>query len=130
MLLFTSLPLISLVVTAVIASPAKFEKRDTSTSVWNTTTCRNDQLEIVKEWTNMTPSEKDAYIAAEHCLWSLNSTSGLIGATTRFEDLVALHQNMTPIIHAVVSSHCLTYFQSILIQAFGRANSYHTIVFI
>ena len=87
--------------TAVGASPQY--RRDNTTSVWNTTVCSEDQLDISKEWTNMSSSEKTAYITAEKCLWDLPSTSGLTGATTRFEDLVALHQNMTPTIHAVVS---------------------------
>lgn len=106
MFFFTIFTVFSLAVTAA-ASPVNYYELDNSTSVWNTTTCSTDQLEIVKEWTNMTSSEKTAYITAEKCLWALNSTSGLAGATTRFEDLVALHQNMTPIIHAVVSSHHL-----------------------
>ena len=100
-MLFRETYALFLAVTTVAASPRY--RRDNTTSVWNTTTCSEDQLEISKEWRNMTSSEKTAYITAEKCLWELPSSSGLTGATTRFEDLVALHQNMTPTIHAVVS---------------------------
>lgn len=98
---FTLFSLAAIIIATPISDNSKREYN--STGVWNTTTCTADQLEIVKEWTNMTSSEKNGYITAEQCLWALPTTSGLTGATTRFEDLVALHQNMTPIIHAVVS---------------------------
>lgn len=90
-------------VVTVVASQEDNHKRDSWSSVWNTTTCSHHELEIVKEWTNMKPCEKRAYFDAEKCLWALDSTSGLAGATTRYEDLVALHQTLTPTIHAVVS---------------------------
>ncbi|CZR51114.1 uncharacterized protein PAC_00989 [Phialocephala subalpina] len=101
MLLWETFTLFLAAATAVAASPQY--RRDNTTSVWNTTVCSEDQLDISKEWTNMSSSEKTAYITAEKCLWDLPTTSGLTGATTRFEDLVALHQNMTPTIHAVES---------------------------
>ena len=88
-------------------------KRDNTTSIWNTTVCSTDELQIIKEWTNMSSTEKTDYIQAEKCLWNLPSTSGLTGAVTRFDDLVALHQNMTPIIHAVVGHQPGCFFKVI-----------------
>lgn len=107
-----SKPVSLLFAATAVAGPVDNYKRDNSSTVWNTTRCSDDELDIVKEWTNMTPTEKEAYIAAEKCLWELDSTSGLTGATTRFEDLVALHQNMTPTIHAVVSTDHLAHDQT------------------
>ena len=125
-MLFRETLTLLLAVTAVAASPRY--RRDNATSVWNTTVCNEDQLEIVKEWTNMSSSERTAYITAEKCLWKLPSTSGLTGATTRFEDLVALHQNMTPTIHAVVSKSYYPLLGDVLKTRIYRVNSYHTTV--
>lgn len=125
-MLFRETFILFLAVRAVTAS-ARY-RRDNTTSVWNTTVCNEDQLEIAKEWTNMSSSERTAYITAEKCLWELPSTSGLTGATTRFEDLVALHQNMTPIIHAVVSKLYYPLLGDLLKTRIYRVNSCHTIV--
>ena len=126
-MLFSTIFTLFLAGTVVVASPSY--RRDDSTSVWNTTVCSEAELEISKEWTNMSSTEKMAYITAEQCLWKLPSTSGLAGATTRFEDLVALHQNMTPIIHAVVSKSYRAISDYVLKSKFERVNSCLIIVY-
>lgn len=78
-------------------------RRDDSSSVWNTTACATSELNIIKEWRNMNSSEKSAYIAAEKCLWNLPANTTFDGVVNRHDDLTAVHQYLTPIIHAVVS---------------------------
>lgn len=78
-------------------------RRADSSSVWNTTTCATSELDIIKEWRNMNSSEKVAYIAAEQCLWNLPAKTTFNGTVNRHDDLTAVHQYLTPIIHAVVS---------------------------
>lgn len=88
--------------------------RDDSSIVWNTTSCATSDLQIIKEWRNLTSAEKSAYIAAEKCLWELPANTTFDGVVNRHDDLTAVHQYLTPVIHAVVkSSHCFVdYFFS------------------
>lgn len=81
-----------------------FTRRDDSVSIWNTTSCATSDLQIIKEWRNLTSSEKSAYIAAEKCLWELPANTTFDGVVNRHDDLTAVHQYLTPVIHAVVSS--------------------------
>lgn len=78
-------------------------RRAGSWSVWNTTTCATSELDIIKEWRNMNSSEKSAYITAEQCLWALPAKTTFNGTVNRHDDLTAVHQYLTPTIHAVVS---------------------------
>lgn len=82
-------------------------RRADSATVWNTTTCVTSELDIIKEWRNMNSSEKAAYIAAEQCLWNLPTKTTFNGTVNRHDDLTAVHQYLTPIIHAVVSTFAL-----------------------
>lgn len=78
-------------------------RREDTSSVWNTTSCATSDLQIIKEWRNLTSSEKSAYIAAEKCLWELPANTSFDGVVNRHDDLTAVHQYLTPVIHAVVS---------------------------
>lgn len=78
-------------------------RREDSSIVWNTTSCATSDLQIIKEWRNLTSSEKSAYIAAEKCLWELPANTTFDGVVNRHDDLTAVHQYLTPVIHAVVS---------------------------
>lgn len=78
-------------------------RRDDSASVWNTTSCATSDLQIIIEWRNLTSSEKSAYITAEKCLWELPANTTFDGVVNRHDDLTAVHQYLTPVIHAVVS---------------------------
>lgn len=77
-------------------------RRDDSSGVWNTTSCAASDLQIIKEWRNLTASEKFAYIEAEKCLWELPAATTFDGVVNRHDDLTAVHQYLTPVIHAVV----------------------------
>lgn len=89
-----------------LATGTVFRRADTA-SVWNTTTCATSELDIIKEWRNMDSSEKAAYIAAEQCLWNLPAKTTFNGTVNRHDDLTAVHQYLTPVIHAVVSPFAL-----------------------
>jgi hypothetical protein len=82
-------------------------RRADSSSVWNMTTCAASELDIIKEWSDMNSSEKAAYIAAEQCLWNSPAKTTFIGTVNRHDDLTAVRQYLTPIIHAVVSFFAL-----------------------
>ena len=53
------------------------------------------------EWRNLTDLQRMAYLQAEKCLFNQTARSGLPSATNLFEDLAAVHQNMTATIHNV-----------------------------
>lgn len=94
------------IVTALLAVEGQagpVTRRDDSSSVWNTTSCATSDLDIIKEWRNLTSSEKTAYIEAEKCLWELPANTTFDGVVNRHDDLTAVHQYLTPVIHAVVS---------------------------
>lgn len=91
-------------------------RREDSSSVWNTTSCATSDLQIIKEWRNLTSSEKSAYIAAEKCLWELPANTTFDGVVNRHDDLTAVHQYLTPVIHAVVSSPIAGQIGSVPIQ--------------
>ncbi|TVY17755.1 Tyrosinase ustQ [Lachnellula arida] len=76
-----------------------------STTYYNNT-CTADNVSVRKEWRSLNDTEKLAYIDAELCLMDLPGQSGLPGASTRFYDLTAMHQQFTntsdgDIIHGV-----------------------------
>ncbi|KAK8074628.1 Di-copper centre-containing protein [Apiospora hydei] len=65
-------------------------------------TCTRANLQVRKDWGDLTDGEKKAYITAVQCLTSapskLNPTN-YPGAKTRFDDFVAVHINQTMSIH-------------------------------
>lgn len=54
---------------------------------------------VVYEWRNMKPADQAGFSAAIRCLIKTPSRSGLAGAKTRWDDLAAIHSQMTPTIH-------------------------------
>ncbi|KAF3767350.1 hypothetical protein M406DRAFT_61271 [Cryphonectria parasitica EP155] len=70
----------------------------TETTFYFNGTCTADNIRVRKEWRNLTPSEKEAYLTAEKCLFNLPANTTLDGVTSRWSDLQAVHrtlQNMT-----------------------------------
>ncbi|KAE8382375.1 tyrosinase, partial [Aspergillus bertholletiae] len=65
------------------------------------TKCTPERMQTHLEWTHLTLAQKQEYIDAELCLWNSPNQLHLKGSTNRFEDLQALHQNQTDIIHHV-----------------------------
>lgn len=60
-------------------------------------TCANPRTR--PEWDQYSDNDKQAFIDAVKCLMKKPSAGGFQGATTRYEDLVSLHQSLTPQIH-------------------------------
>lgn len=96
-----------------------------------------ENVQIRKEWRNLTDTEKTAFIDAELCLMSAAGQTGLPGAVGRYDDLQAVHQHFTnttlgnitgvDIVHGVVS-FTITHRSrrlEMLISLFLRGNSYH-----
>lgn len=103
-------------------------RRDDSSIVWNTTSCATSDLQIIKEWRNLTSAEKSAYIAAEKCLWELPANTTFDGVVNRHDDLTAVHQYLTPVIHAVVSppiASLITSSPTGTAHTITRVNFYH-----
>lgn len=96
-------------------------RREDSSIVWNTTSCATSDLQIIKEWRNLTSSEKSAYIAAEKCLWELPANTTFDGVVNRHDDLTAVHQYLTPVIHAVVSPLIPWWISSSLKQSLTKS---------
>ncbi|RAH77187.1 Di-copper centre-containing protein, partial [Aspergillus japonicus CBS 114.51] len=51
------------------------------------------------EWSNLETSQQIAYLDAERCLWDLPAETHLPNVTSRYTDLVALHQSLTDYVH-------------------------------
>jgi tyrosinase len=66
-----------------------FEKRQA--------TCANPRVRI--EWDTYTSADKQAYIDAVKCMMRARPSGRFPGALNRYEDLVVLHQQMTPRVH-------------------------------
>jgi hypothetical protein len=96
MLFITSLLQALVVATTVSALPAN------SVNTKRASNCSS--VSIHKEWRNLTSAEQSTYLDAELCLMSLEGQTGFPNVTNRFLDLDALHQNLTDIIHNVVST--------------------------
>jgi len=93
----------------------KFEKNDTDTDTTEETqfrtfeaaavsnnvnaaaTCSNVRVRI--EWDSYSNSDRQAYINAIKCLQSRGPSGQFSQSRNRYEDLVSLHQNLTPNIH-------------------------------
>ncbi|KAI9930692.1 hypothetical protein ASPWEDRAFT_171316 [Aspergillus wentii DTO 134E9] len=59
--------------------------------------CTNSEVRL--EWSNLTTSQQTSYLEAELCLWNLPAETHLRNVTSRYMDLVALHQNLTDYVH-------------------------------
>jgi Common central domain of tyrosinase len=58
-------------------------------------------LQTHYEWNNLTPQHKTQFLSAIKCLYTKPPRSGLPGVQNRWDDLAAIHQHMSPIIHNV-----------------------------
>jgi len=63
------------------------------------TTCTTPAVHF--EWRALTDAHKQQYIAANKCLFGKPSRSGLANAKNRWDDLVAVHQHLSSVIHGV-----------------------------
>jgi tyrosinase len=66
-----------------------FEKRQS--------TCRNPRVRI--EWDSYSDSDKQAFVDSIKCLMRNKPSGQFKGSQNRYEDLVALHQSVTPAVH-------------------------------
>jgi hypothetical protein len=57
--------------------------------------CTAETVSVRKEWRSLTDVEKSAFVDAELCLMALPNKTSLPGATTRFDDFQAAHQQGT-----------------------------------
>ena len=68
-------------------------------------TCSQEKLLVRKEWGDVPPDERRAYIAAVQCLMELPPKSDPVqfpGAKTRFDDFTAVHSHQTLTVHSTV----------------------------
>lgn len=65
----------------------------------SSSSCTNPAVHY--EWDNLTNQHKLDYVNAQKCLFGLPARSGLPGTKTRWDDLAAIHQHQSPIIHNV-----------------------------
>ncbi|KAF1358135.1 Di-copper centre-containing protein [Lizonia empirigonia] len=67
----------------------KFEKRQS--------TCSNPRIR--REWDSYSKSDRQAYVDAIKCLQARPASGQFSKSASRYEDLVALHQTLTPNVH-------------------------------
>ncbi|KAI0475366.1 Di-copper centre-containing protein [Xylariaceae sp. FL0804] len=80
----------------VVAEP---EVKATSTST-STSTCNASDPNIRYEWDNFQDTDRTAFVTAIKCLMdSPSGGSAFPGSTSRYEDLVSVHQQLTNQIH-------------------------------
>lgn len=79
--------------------PAKLNEDDEMVSVAaaNTGSCTNPRVRI--EWDSYSNDDKHAYVNAINCLRGRPASGMFPPAGNRYEDLVRLHQNLTPSVH-------------------------------
>lgn len=64
----------------------------TRPTFFNSTSCTAETMRVRKEWRNMSPAEKTAFLTAETCLMALPAQTTLDGVTSRWSDLQSLHR--------------------------------------
>jgi tyrosinase len=67
----------------------KFEKRQSS--------CRNPRVRV--EWDSLSDGDKQAFVNSVKCLMKKRPSGQFRGSQNRYEDMVALHQSVTPSVH-------------------------------
>ncbi|KAF1845022.1 Di-copper centre-containing protein [Cucurbitaria berberidis CBS 394.84] len=74
------------------------QKRDNGESLLSTrATCGN--IRVRKEWDSCSDNERQAFINGIKCLMSRGPSGQFSQSKSRYEDLVALHQTLTPNVH-------------------------------
>ncbi|KAH9219820.1 hypothetical protein DL95DRAFT_457086 [Leptodontidium sp. 2 PMI_412] len=75
--------------------PGHFLPANITNRTFFNNSCTADTVSIRKEWRSLTHEEKLAFVNAELCLMALPNKTDLPGATTRFDDFQAAHQQGT-----------------------------------
>lgn len=81
------------------SSSALSSSSTTSANPAKSTTCRNPRVRV--EWSNMSNSQRDAYVAGIRCLMEKPSSnpSRFPGSRSLYEDLTSLHQQVVGQVH-------------------------------
>ncbi|KAI1385607.1 Di-copper centre-containing protein [Hypoxylon trugodes] len=77
-------------------SPAAGEEKATAAADG---TCDRNNPAVRYEWRNYAADDKKAFVNAIKCLMGKPSTGGFQGSQSRYEDIVSVHQQLTPTIH-------------------------------
>ncbi|KAI0849514.1 Di-copper centre-containing protein [Daldinia vernicosa] len=81
-------------------SPAAGEDKVVTTSAAAADgTCDRNNPKVRVEWRNYSPDDRKAFVSAIKCLMDKPSVGGFQGSKSRYEDIVSVHQQMTPNIH-------------------------------
>ncbi|KAK6953663.1 hypothetical protein K445DRAFT_322580 [Daldinia sp. EC12] len=62
-------------------------------------TCDRNNPKVRIEWRNYSQADRKAFVTAIKCLMDKPSAGGFQGSKSRYEDIVSVHQQMTPNIH-------------------------------
>ncbi|KAL7619715.1 hypothetical protein AAE478_010257 [Parahypoxylon ruwenzoriense] len=77
--------------------PAAAEDVATSSAVVRT--CDRNNPSVRYEWRNYSPDDRKAFVNAIKCLMDKPSSGQFQGSQSRYEDIVSVHQQLTPSIH-------------------------------
>ncbi|KAI1804474.1 Di-copper centre-containing protein [Daldinia bambusicola] len=88
------------IVTGGNKSPAAEEDKVAATSdAAAGATCDRNNPKVRIEWRNYSQADRKAFVDAIKCLMDKPSAGGFQGSKSRYEDIVSVHQQMTPNIH-------------------------------
>jgi tyrosinase len=76
---------------------AEFHRLATNNKMATAATCSNPRVRV--EWDNASNNDRQAYVSAIRCLMGKPASGQFQFAKSRYEDLVALHQILTPNVH-------------------------------
>lgn len=79
------------------ADDSEFQNLSQDDTVSTQATCSNPRIR--QEWDSYSNSDRQAYIDAIKCLMSRPANGQFPQSKSRYEDLVALHQTLTPNVH-------------------------------
>jgi len=79
------------------SEPEEASFRTLSTDVSTAATCSNPRVR--QEWDSYSDSDRQAYINAIKCLQGKPASGQFSQSRSRYEDIVSLHQNLTPNVH-------------------------------
>ncbi|KAF2843303.1 Di-copper centre-containing protein [Patellaria atrata CBS 101060] len=114
MLWSTSLPRLALLFVSLldfcladaVADLATKGRPNLDAQLASSTTCNKANLQVRKEWSALSATERKAYISAVHCLIASPSkldATQYPGAKTRYDDFVVVHMKQTMSIHGTGS---------------------------
>jgi hypothetical protein len=79
------------------SNKAEFHRLATSNTMATAASCSNPRVRV--EWDNASNNDRQAYVSAIRCLMGKPASGQYRFAKSRYEDLVALHQILTPNVH-------------------------------